>query len=67
LIETCHRIAVERFFSIFKQDNRRLEFRVQGCRHVFLHVGLVLIDRLFTALAKRLDDSTANLRKAKPW
>ena len=34
---------------------------------MFLHVGLVLIDCLFTALAKRLDDSTANLRKAKPW
>ncbi|MCH7661973.1 MAG: hypothetical protein IH933_15805, partial [Euryarchaeota archaeon] len=61
------RIAVERFFSTFKEDERRLAFRVQGRRRVETHVGLVLIDRLVTALANRLDDPTANLRKTKPW
>lgn len=61
------RIAVERFFSTFKEDERRLSFRVQGRRRVETHVGLVLIDRLVTALANRLDDLTANLRKTKPW
>jgi len=61
------RIAVERFFSTTKEDDRRLDFRVQGCHRVETHVGLVLIDRLLTALANRLDDPTANLRKAKPW
>lgn len=61
------RIAVERFFSTFKEDDRRLNFRVQGRRRVETHVGLVLIDRLLTALANRLDDPTANLRKTKPW
>ena len=57
----------ERIFSTLKEDERRLSFRVQGHRRVESHVGLVLIDRLLTALANRLDDSTANLRKAKPW
>ena len=61
------RIAVERFFSTTKEGDRRLDFRVQGCHRVETHVGLVLIDRLLTALANRLDDPTANLRKAKPW
>ena len=59
--------AVERFFSTTKEDDRRLDFRVQGRRRVETHVGLVLIDRLLTALANRLDNPTANLRKAKPW
>ena len=61
------RIAVERFFSTTKEDDRRLDFRVQGRHRVETHVGLVLIDRLLTALANRLDYPTANLRKAKPW
>ena len=61
------RIAVERFFSTFKEDDRRLSFRVHGRQRVETHVGLVLIDRLLTALANRLDDPAANLRKAKPW
>jgi|AntDeeMetagen285_2_1112576.scaffolds.fasta_scaffold08739_1 hypothetical protein len=61
------RIAVERFFSTVKEDGRRLAFRVQGRQRVETHVGLVLIDRLLTALANRLDDPTANLRKARPW
>ena len=61
------RIAVERFFSTFKEDDRRLDFRVQGRRRVETHVGLVLIDRLLTALANRLDDPSANLRRTKPW
>ena len=30
------------------------------------HVGLVLIDRLLTALANRLDDPSAHLRRTKP-
>src|SRR5699024_762399 len=57
------RIAVERFFSTAKEDDRRLSFRVQGRQRVETHVGLVLIDRLLTALANRLDNPTANLRK----
>lgn len=61
------RIVGERFFSTLKADERRLSFRVQGRRRVESHVGLVLIDRLLTALANRLDDPTANLRKVKPW
>jgi hypothetical protein len=40
---------------------------VQGRQRVETHVGLALIDRLLTALANRLNDPTANLRKARPW
>ena len=61
------RIAVERFFSTTKEDDRRLDFRVQGRHRVETHIGLVLIDRFLTALANRLDNPIANLRKAKPW
>lgn len=61
------RIAGERFFSGLKEDDRKLTFRVQGRQRVETHVGLVLINRLVTALANRLDDPTANLRKTKPW
>ena len=61
------RIVDERFFSPLKEDERRLSFRVHGRRRVESYIGLVLIDRLLTALANRLDDPTANLRKAKPW
>ena len=61
------RIVGERFFSGLKEDARKLTFRVQGRRRVETHVGLVLIDRLVTALANRLDDPTANLRRTKPW
>ena len=53
--------------STFKEDDRRLNFRVQGRQRVETHVGLILIDRLLTAFANRLDDPTANLRKTKPW
>ena len=60
------RIAVEHFFSTTKEDDRRLDFRVQGRHRVETHVGLVLIDLLLTALANRLNDPTANPRKAKP-
>lgn len=58
--------AGERFFSGLKEDDRKLAFRVQGRQRVETHVGLVLIDRLVTALANRLDDPTANLRRTKP-
>jgi hypothetical protein len=61
------RIAGERFFSGLKEDDRKLTFRVQGRQRVETHVGLVLIDRLVTALANRLEDPTANLRRTKPW
>lgn len=61
------RIVGERFFSGLKEDDRKLTFRVQGRQRVETHVGLVLIDRLVTALANRLDDPTANLRRTKPW
>jgi hypothetical protein len=60
-------IVGERFFSILKEDKRRLSFRVQGRQRVETHVGLVLIDRLITTLANRLDDPAASPRKAKPW
>ncbi len=60
-------IVGERFFSGLKEDERKLTFRVHGRRRVETHVGLVLIDRLVTALANRLDDPTANLRRTKPW
>ena len=55
------------FSSTTKEDDRRLDFRAQGRHRVETHVGLVLIDRLLTALANRLDNPIANLRKAKPW
>jgi hypothetical protein len=61
------RIVGERFFSTLKEDERRLSFRVHGRQRVETHVGLVLLDRLITALANRLDDPNANLRKTKPW
>lgn len=61
------RVAVERFFSGFKEDERKLQFRVQGRQRVETHVGLILIDRLLTALANRQDDPSANLRRTKPW
>ncbi len=61
------RIVGERFFSRLKEDERKLSFRVHGRRRVEIHVGLVLIDRLVTALANRLDDPTTNLQRTKPW
>ncbi|MHC3439669.1 transposase, partial [Natrialbaceae archaeon A-gly3] len=61
------RIVGERFFSGLKEDERKLTFRVQGRKRVETHVGLVLIDRLVTALSNRLDDPTGNLRRTKPW
>jgi len=61
------RIVGERFFSGLKEDERKLTFRVQGRQRVETHVGVVLIDRLVTALANRLDDPTGNLRRTKPW
>lgn len=61
------RIVGERFFSGLKEDARKLTFRVRGRHRVETHVGLILIDRLVTALANRLDDPTANLRRTKPW
>lgn len=31
------------------------------------HISVVLANHLLITLANRLDDSTANLKKAKPW
>ena len=64
---STHQASLRIYVFEYKEGDRRLDFRVQGRHRVETHVGLVLIDRLLTALANRLDDPTANLRKAKPW
>ena len=61
------RIVGERFCRGLKKDDRKPPFRVKGRRRLETHVGLVLIDRLVTALANRLDDPRANLRRTNPW
>lgn len=50
-----------------KEDERKLTFCVHGRQRVETHVGRIMIDRLVTALATRLDDPTVDLRKTKPW
>lgn len=63
--EFSSRLAAERFHTVLKEDDQRLDFRSHGRDRVETHIYLVLIDRLLTGLGKWMDNPSANLRSIR--